>query len=350
MKKSNILVTAGIICTFVGASQLSADAATLDFSQDLKGYDATIKTENGKNVLYTKKGKWDLDATSKIYSSKNIKIYLNNTEPVNIDSIYAKKGLEFRGRGTLNAVTSDQFGINVGGDLKSFKYTKKGTGTVTAIGAEAGIRVTKEIQSNGGTLEGRGGEFGIWTYNDIKPYYGAVIKGIATEDRGIGIWAYRDIYAWKGAKVYGEGNLSGAYSQIAHIKAEDYGTITGVSTNLNSNYSALHTQKKRLEADDGGRLIEEYKVDPAILEANSFKPTDYTAIRRNMLNFTNYRWTSDNKRISANYHKGIDFTNVTANSAVQGVRVHDYKHEPVELDDCGLHIVKFSKSNISELR
>lgn len=339
--KKNTLLTTGIICTFVGTTYISSEAATLDFNQDLKGYDATIKTENGKNVLYTKKGKWDLDETSKIYSSKNITIYLDNSQPVDIDSIYAKKNLEFRGKGTLNAKTTDQYGINVGGYLKSFKYTKKGTGEVTAKGSEAGIRVVNEIQSEGGSLKGTGEKYGIWTNNDIKPYYSAKITGIAND--GIGIWAYRDIYAWKGAKVYGEGTLSGAYSQIAHIKAEDYGTITGVSTNLNSNYSALHTQKKRLEADDGGRLIEEYKVDPTILEANSFKPTDYTAIRRNMLNFTNYRWTSDNKRINANHHKGLDFTNVTADSAVQGVRVHDYRHEPVDLDDCGLHIVKINK-------
>ncbi|WP_265456749.1 hypothetical protein [Enterococcus sp. HY326] len=163
-----VLVTAGVLAVTFLAGGLKADAAGIDFNTDLKGYDATISTVNGKNVISTKKGTWDLDENSQIYSSQDLKIYLNNTTPVTIDSIYTKKDLEFSGAGELIADTEGQFGLNVGNHLKAFKYTKNGVGKVVATGTEAGMRVENEVQMEGGSIEAYGQQYGLWCNNDIS--------------------------------------------------------------------------------------------------------------------------------------------------------------------------------------
>lgn len=276
------------------AGQTADAASVLTESTDLKGYAATITTQgDGTNVLTTKKGEYLLNEDAKIYSSSSIIITLNNTKPVNVNSINAKSTLELRGNGEMVVNTSDPVGINVGTHFKAFKLTKYGKGKVTTTGASIGLNVQNEIQMDGGTVEAYGSEYGVYSNNDIKPYYDAVLKGVSSQ--GTGIYAYRDIYAWKGATVVGEGQIAGARSIIAHIQAEDPGSsITGISHNINSSLSALHADKQMLRAYNGGVVREEY-VNPG------FKITDdtplnvaanYATVARNMTNMANYNWAS----------------------------------------------------------
>lgn len=353
MKKkglTKLLITTGLLVGTFLVGQSKVDAASLTFNEDLKGYDATIKTENGKNVLSTRKGTWDLDENTQIFSSKNLKIYLNNTEPVNINSIYSKHDLEFRGSGELTADTNGQFGINVGGYLKAFKYTKNGVGKVVGKGTESGIRAYNEIQMEGGTLEGYGVNYGIWTYNDIKPYYNANLKAVASSENGVGIWAYRDIYAWKGANVYGEGGASGAYTEIAHIQAENGSTIKGVSRNINSPLSALHAQKQMPRAYSSAKVIEEYVLTRQ--DTIQWRPrqtiaiTDYTSIKRNMSNVQNYAWSTNGAGQVVAVPGGLQFTPPMARATVQGVRSTAVKSEPTQLKTQGSHIIQLSNVSL----
>lgn len=335
---------------------LEADAASysvLTSSVDLKGYDATITTQsNGTNVLTTKKGTYLLDESAVIYSSKNQLIYLNNTTPVNIDSIYAKKNLEFRGNGTLNANTAGQYGINVGGHLKAFKYTKSGVGVVNATGTTAGFYVYNEIQMEGGEINGYGTNYGIWCYNDIKPYYSSIIRGYASGADSTGIWAYRDIYAWKGATVYGEGGSCGARTQIAHIQAEDNGSsITGVSRNINSGVSALQADKQMLRAYDNAVVKEVYlnsglvvTDDVAVDVVNT-----YPTVKRNISNMGNYSWYSEPEGV---YYNGSGLIGDATKAGfkdgnIVGTRTNDAcskGKEVTQLKKGGTHQVVFSNS------
>ncbi|GGC96847.1 hypothetical protein [Enterococcus wangshanyuanii] len=277
---------------FVGQS---ADAASvLTESTDLKGYAATITTQNdGTNVLTTKKGEYVLNEDAKIYSSASIIITLNNTKPVNVNSINAKHTLELRGNGEMNVDTTDDVAINVGTHFRAFKTTKYGKGKVTASAAKIGLNVKNEIQMEGGYVEASGSEYGVYSDNDIKPYYDAVLKGVSSN--GTGIYAYRDIYAWKGATVIGEGKVAGARSIIAHIQAEDAGSsITGISHDINSSLSALHADKQMLRAYNGAVVREEYvKPDFKISDEDPLNLTQqYTTVARNMTNMANYNWSS----------------------------------------------------------
>ena len=270
-------------------------APVLNGNTDLKGLEATISTKpDGTNVLKTKKGEFDLDSTSTIYSSKTMVLNLKNTTPIEINKIQVDKTLELRGTGQLNITTAEDVAITVGEHFKAFKASKYGKGKVTANGAKIGLRVHNEIQMEGGSVEANGNEYGIYCENDIKPYYDSILKG--TSVNGIGIYAYRDIYAWKGATVVGEGKVAGARSIIAHIQAEDQGSsITGISTNIDSSLSALHADKKMLRAYRGAIVREEYRDSNVVIndETPVNIPKTYKTIARNMNFMENYTWNSE---------------------------------------------------------
>lgn len=324
-------------------------ASVLTATTDLKGYDATITTKSdGTNVLKNKLGEFELNEDSSIYSSKTIKLTLNNSEPVNIEYIYAKKTLELVGNGEMNVSTSGDIGINVGEHLKAFKTTKYGVGKVTSEGSKIGLRVHNEIQMEGGSVEASGAEYGIYCENDIKPYYSAVLKGTSSE--GTGIWAYRDIYAWKGATVVGEGKVSGARSIIAHIQAEDAGSsITGISHDINSSLSALHADKQMLRAYQGAVVREEYK-NPGFVITDDVAlnlTANYKTVARNMSNMSNYVWSSDPQSVY-NTTAGLlgDVTKPFSDGTIRGVRTDPKtsarKDEVTQLKKSGTHEVLFS--------
>ncbi|MBP1047682.1 hypothetical protein I6N96_15445 [Enterococcus sp. BWM-S5] len=344
-----VLGTSAVVLGFCLLGGIESDAAVLTANTDLKGYDATITTKSdGTNVLKNKLGEFELNEDSAIYSSKTIKLTLNNSEPVNIEYVYAKKTLELIGKGEMNVSTSGDIGINVGEHFKAFKTTKYGVGKVTSEGAKVGLRVHNEIQMEGGSVEAFGAEYGIYCENDIKPYYSAVLKGTSSE--GTGIWAYRDIYAWKGATVVGEGKVSGARSIIAHIQAEDAGSsITGISHNINSSLSALHADKQMLRAYSGAVVREEYKnpgfviTDDVALNLTS----SYKTVARNMSNMANYAWSSDPESVY-NTSSGLlgDVTKPFSNGTITGVRKDPKtcarKDEVTQLKKNGTHEVIFS--------
>lgn len=340
------IITMGMMAVACLSGNVKGDAATLTANEDLRGYDAVIETKNGGNVLTTKKGSWDLNEDTKIFSSRSLKIYLNNTDPVKIDAIYSKGSLEFRGKGEIVADTDGEFGINVDGYLKVFKYTKYGVGKVVGKGTESGVRAYNEIQMEGGTLEGYGQKYGIWTYNDIKPYFSAKIKAVASAENSIGIWAYRDIYAWKGATVYGEGEASGAYTHIAHIQAEHGGTIKGVSRNINSPLSALHAQKQMLRAYHDGKVIEEYVLNRQ--ETSKWRPyqpvaiTNYGSIKRNMNDFQKYSWNVLGNSGSVTVTpEGLKLSSMRK-STIEGIRPIAVDSEPTKIKANGVHIVRLT--------
>lgn len=279
---------------FIGGK---ADAAPiLTGNIDLKGYDATITTNYyGDQLLTTKKDTYLLTEDSVIYSSKSILINLHNTRPVTVDSIDARKTLEFRGNGELNLESTGQIALRVGAHLKAFKNSKYGTGKVIATGTQTGIMVQNQIHMDGGRLEGTGSQYGIWVYDDLLPYTTAYIKGTGTD--GIGIWSYNTVHALKGATVIGEGYHSGVYSHNAYIQAEFVGSnITGISHNIYSLYSALHCQKglNRLQAN-GNSLVREIYVDPGFT-INHLDPVHvrnrYSTVARNMYDMSKYTWAS----------------------------------------------------------
>lgn len=264
---------------------------------DLNGYEAKIETIGGKNVISTKKGKWDLNVTTDLKSKKSQTIYLNNSKPVEIKSVEVGKTLDVRGDGELTANNQNgQYGINVGDHLRAFKYDKYGSGKLTGKGEEAGVRVYNEVQMNAGELNAEGQQFGIWSYNDIKPHDDAVINANAKADNGIGIWAYRDIYAYDGAQVNATGGASGGYSEIAHIESRGEGSlISGTSNNVNSELSALHAKKEMLRAFDGATIREIYNnPDFEITKDKPINVVDkYNAVARNMTGMDTYNWSSD---------------------------------------------------------
>lgn len=297
-------LSAGLLAVAGGQDAFAAELLTS--GTDLNGYDATVTTQaNGTNVLKTKKGEYLLNENAALYSSKTITITLNNTKPVNMGAIDAKRTLEFRGSGELNVNTTGEVGINVGEHLKAFKFTKYGQGHVTATANGTGLFVHNEIQMDGGIVEGFGKDYGVYSENDIKPYYDAVLTGTSSE--GTGIYAYRDIYAWKGATVVGEGKVSGARSAIAHIQAEHAGSsITGISTDINSPFSALHADKKMLRAYSDAVVREEYrKPSFEITDDVPVFVTDYTSVARNMNNMQNYTWVSEPDNVFLNEQGGL---------------------------------------------
>lgn len=324
-------------------------AEVLTGNTDLKGYDATITTKaDGTNVLKTKKGEYDLNETSTIYSSKIITVTLNNTIPANINKIQAKNTLELRGNGQLNVNTTEDVGITVGNHFKAFKHAKYGKGSVTTNASKIGLRVHNEIQMEGGLVEATGAEYGIYCENDIKPYYDSILKGTSSD--GTGIYAYRDIYAWKGATVVGEGKVSGARSIIAHIQAEDEGSsITGISTDINSSLSALHADKQMLRAYRGAVVREEYKnlgfvvsdEEPLNLTAT------YQTVARNMKFMENYAWASNPESVYL-ATGGIlgDVTKPFKEGTIIATRVGETckknKNEVTQLKNGGKHEVAFS--------
>lgn len=358
----NIKRKVGLATTFAGilffglASGIQADAAeALTGNVDLKGYDATITTNaKGETLLTTKKGEYELTENSKIYSSKSLEIKLDNKNAAQIDSIYVKGTLEFVGAGELNAVSDGEVGIEATTHIRAFKNTKYGEGKVTGTGKNYGIRLQNEIQMDGGTLEGYGADFGIWSNNDIKPYKTAVLKGVSTN--GTGIWAYRDIYAWKGATVIAEGLNCGGYSQIAHIQAEDAGSsITGISHNINSQYSALHAQKEMLRAYNGAVVREEYvKPDFSITRDVAVDVLQYSSVARNMKYMSNYTWSSDPTGVFYTENGLLgDIKQPFRNGTIKGERVETgttanktvgKKNEVTELKKNGVHQVLFSEA------
>lgn len=334
----------------VAGGQKASAAELLTANTDLKGYDATVTTKaDGTNVLTTKKGEFLLNENSSLYSSKIITITLNNTKPVNMGAIQAKRTLEFRGNGELNVNTTEEIGINVGDHLKAFKFTKYGKGHVTATAAGTGVFVHNEIQMDGGTVEGFGTNYGVYSENDIKPYNDAVLKGTSSE--GTGIYAYRDIYAWKGATVVGEGKVSGARSIIAHIQAEDAGSsITGISTDINSSLSALHADKQMLRAYSGAVVREEYRKPTfEITDDVPIVVTDFTSVARNMSNMKNYTWVSEPDNVFLNEQGGLlgDVAKGTPkNLKIIGSRQESKlnKNEVSQIKTNGKHEVIFSET------
>lgn len=328
----------------------SADAASiLTESTDLKGYAATITTQNdGTNVLTTKKGEYVLNENAKIYSSSSIIITLNNTKPVNVNSINAKHTLELRGNGEMNVDTTDDVAINVGTHFRAFKTTKYGKGKVTASASKIGLKVENEIQMEGGSVEASGSEYGVYSNNDIKPYYDAILKGVSSN--GTGIYAYRDIYAWKGATVIGEGKVAGARSIIAHIQAEDAGSsITGISHDINSSLSALHADKQMLRAYNGAVVREEYKEANLIItdDVPLNLTSNYKTVARNMKNMANYNWSSDPESVyfaNGGLLGDIDksFENATVKATRTNPSVCVEKNEVSQLKKNGTHEVIFS--------
>ena len=335
------------LALFIGQSANAAPVLTE--STDLKGAAATITTQNdGTNVLTTKKGEYVLNEDAKIYSSLSIIITLNNTKPVNLNSINAKHTLELRGNGEMVVNTTDDIAINVGTHFRAFKTTKYGKGKVTASASRIGLNVKNEIQMEGGSVEASGSEYGIYCDNDIKPYYDAVLKGVSSN--GTGIYAYRDIYAWKGATVIGEGQVSGARSIIAHIQAEDAGSsITGISHNINSTLSALHADKQMLRAYNGAVVREEYvNPDFKISDEDPLNLTQkYTTVARNMTNMANYNWSSTPESVYlANDGLLGDVAKPFKDGTVVGTRINPAicatKNEVTQLKKNGIHEVVFS--------
>ncbi|WP_207695187.1 hypothetical protein DOK67_0001279 [Enterococcus sp. DIV0212c] len=334
----------------VAGAQKASAAELLTSSTDLNGYAATVTTKaDGTNVLTTRKGEYLLNEDATLYSSKTITITLNNTKPVDMGAIDAKRTLEFRGDGQLNVQTTGEVGINVGEHLKAFKFTKYGKGHVTATAADTGLFVHNEIQMDGGTVEGFGKNYGVYSENDIKPHNDAVLKGTSSE--GTGIYAYRDIYAWKGATVVGEGKVSGARSIIAHIQAEGAGSsITGISTDINSSLSALHADKQMLRAYSGAVVREEYRK-PAF-EITDDVPvfvTDFASVARNMSDMKNYTWVSEPDNVFLNEAGGLlgDLAKGTPNKLkIIGTRQESKlnKNEVSQLKTNGKHEVIFSET------
>lgn len=356
MKKSYLMgaLALGIFGTLFVGSQESSAAEVLRGTLDLKGGTTTIVTENGVNILKKGLKKYELTEESVIYSSCALTVNLNNTLPVNIDSIYTKSSLYINGNGELNADTkTGQFGINVGGYFKPFYCS--GKGKITAKGNEAGIRVHNEIRMKAGTVEAYGTNYGIWCNNDIKPFLSSVLKGTATE--GTGIWAYRDIYAWTGATVVGEGKVSGARSAIAHIQAEGKGSsITGISNDINSGVSALQADRKMLRAYCGAVVREEYRKPT--FEISFDTPvfvTDYKTVKRNMNNMKNYTWTSEPGGVYLNNQGGLladpaqgspSSMRVVGTRQAKNCCIVNYgvKCEPTQLKYAGVHQVIFSEA------
>lgn len=357
--KSKALTSVLLSAVTVLATVVTANAAqVLTKGTDLKSDDGTVTTNAaGENILTTKKGSYLLTEDSVIYSSKSFKLQLNNTVPAKVDSVVVAKDFEVTGSGELDADSDGAIGIQVGNHFKVFKNTKNGVGTVKATGTKTGAWVYNEIQSEGGTLEATGDEYGIWCYNDIKPYYSSTIT--ATSEYGFGIWAYRDIYAWKGATVLGKGKVAGAYTQIAHIQAEDNGSsITGISTDINSQYAALNAQKPEhpLRAYDNAKVIEKYENPDFVIPLNGpgvsgVNVVSYPSIAKNMKYMNNYTWSSDptgvsNIRNGLVVESGSEYSNL---GLVMGVRTETNKvknksvnkDENSELKAGGSHFVIF---------
>ncbi|MGX7244586.1 hypothetical protein ACWOC1_07025 [Enterococcus quebecensis] len=348
---------AGVLCFglslglfAIGGAQKVAAAELLTSNIDLNGYAATVTTKaDGTNVLTTRKGEYLLTKDAALYSSKTITITLDNTKPVEMGAIDAKRTLEFRGNGQLHVNTTDEVGINVGEHLKAFKFTKYGKGYISATASGTGVFVHNEIQMDGGTVEGFGKNYGVYSENDIKPYNDSVLKGTSSE--GTGIYAYRDIYAWKGATVVGEGHVSGARSIIAHIQAEGAGSsITGISTNINSQYAALHADKQMLRAYSGAVVREEYKKPTfEITEDAPVFVTDYASVSRNMKDMKNYTWISEPDNIFLNNQGGLlgDMSKGTPKELkIVGSRQESKvnKNEVTQLKTNGKHEVIFSET------
>lgn len=204
---------------------------------------------------------------------------------------------------------------------------------------------------DGGTVEGFGANYGIYSENDIKPYHDAVLKGTSSE--GTGIYAYRDIYAWKGATVIGEGKIAGARSIIAHIQAEDAGSsITGISTDINSPYSALHADKQMLRAYSGAVVREEYKKPTfEITDDVPVFVTDFTSVARNMKDMKNYTWVSEPDNVFLDAQGGLlgDLSKGTPKELkIIGSRQENKlcfnKNEVSQLKTNGKHEVIFSET------
>lgn len=347
MKKMlKIFGTILAVCTVFAISSTSVEATSvLSADVDLKGYDSTITTqEDGSTLLTNKKGEYVLDETSSIYSSKAIKIILSNTSPADIQSINVKGNLYVRGDGELNVSTTEDIGINVTGYFKPFYETKYGAGKITSKAAKIGLFAKNELIMKGGTLEATGEEYGIYSENDIKIYNDAIVKG--TSSQGTGIYAYHDIYAWKGATIVGEGAVSGARSVIAHIQAEDEGSsITGILTNNQSDFSALHADKKILRAYKGAVVREEYRT-PEIGEEFGLIDvlTNYPAIARNMTNIENYNWVSvsDFGEEEVEVADGSIYIQSDEASALKASRNTAVKEEVTQLKTQGVHEVLFT--------
>lgn len=336
-----------VVCTVLAIGSINVEAASILSSDvDLKGYDSTVTTqEDGSTLLTNKKGEYVLDETSSIYSSKAIKITLSNTSAANIQSISVKGDLYFRGNGELNVSTTEDIGINVTGYFKPFYETKYGEGKITSKATKIGLLVKKELMMKGGVLEATGEEYGIYGENDVKTYNNTILKG--TSSKGTGIYAYRDIYAWKGATVVGEGEVSGARSVIAHIQAEDAGSsITGILTNNQSEFSALHADKQMLRAYKGAVVREEYKTP----EIGNFLGllnvlTDYPVVARNMNNIENYNWvalTDDGQETEILIEDGSIFVLSGKASVLKASRNTAVKTEVTQLKTQGVHEVLFT--------
>ncbi|WP_086349720.1 carbohydrate-binding domain-containing protein [Candidatus Enterococcus clewellii] len=272
---------------FIGASDASA-AQVLTGNVDLKGADSTIVVENGVSLLKTKSATYELTEDSMIYSSKTLKLTLNNASPVNIDSIYTKNHLKIYGNGELNADAEGQFGINVGDDLV---VDSKSKAVINSKGNEAGVRTSSQIEQHGGTINAYGKQYGVWVKNDVQTYTGAVLN--ANSEEKFGVYAGEDVFVRSGSKLTAEGELAGIFTGEL-IKADHEGSvITGISRNFNSGYAALHNSTT-LRARCGG-LVREVYQNPTIVvdKKDGIKVEDITQVGWHLKNAKNYTWTSD---------------------------------------------------------
>ncbi|MFV0353097.1 MAG: hypothetical protein ACK5JF_12450 [Oscillospiraceae bacterium] len=172
-KRSKILVPIVVVVLTVmllAIFSLGFNAATpytvLTQNVDLRTK-VTITTEGNNSVLTDNKGKkYSLTEDSVIYSGAGtLKVYLNNTQPVNINSIICKGKFQVMGgSGTLNVVTTKDVAIDVG-YFDVHECTAQMN--IVAQGAKYGIRSGTFIEIAKGTVTAVGGDYGTYT----KTYY-----------------------------------------------------------------------------------------------------------------------------------------------------------------------------------
>ncbi|GCF93203.1 hypothetical protein NRIC_10940 [Enterococcus florum] len=350
MKLGNLL-KGSVLALGIAAAVFVGGADAFAARVDLGGYPAEIRTENAQNVIVTKRGKWKLDASTELYSSKNQTIVLKNTTPAQIDSIYATRCLTVKGNGELQAITqSGQYGINVGQTLNAFGGCGGGRGTLKAVGNEAGVRV-RDLCIQAGKLNAEGPRYGIYADCNVKSYCTAVVNALATNDDSVGTWAGSSVIATSKGQIISEGGASGAYARNCYVKAECGGLLKGISRNLRSNLSALHAERTSLCACSKATLIEEYTYDP-ILNWQPRVPvnlTEYVAIRRNMAKVTNYRWSIEEGQgqILSVTPQGISMDNMINATLVGKRSTSCVKGEPTKLACCSQHIVRIKNIYMS---
>lgn len=352
MKKR--MVKALVVATGILGLFLVSGNKVLAESVDLKGYSSKVTTENNKNYITNSKGKWELKESTQLFSSKGQIITLNNTKPVNIDSVYMQKNLEIRGKGELNLSTSGMFGMNVFGNLYAFTNTCYGAGKVTSTGSVDGVHVYGTLKLYQGILEGSGQDHGVWSNSDTYIYKNATLRGTANEDNlsGIGVWSNKQITACSNSSITGTGYASGVYTNgqgCKYIYSDLKSTIIGNSANINGSLSAIHgANNAKLKACSTSNLIEAYDYYKSDLSWRLNSPiniTSYQAIKNNMTNLKNYSWTMKDATLKVD-NNGITFSEVKGKETLVAKRTGTKAPKEKVYLPCGSsHIIKIT--NIS---